>query len=85
MDYRLGILSRSLRGASATWADQLAVEARRRGYDLDGRVYQVAATLADEAGNTATATAITGFRTIGDRVIEDRGSRIEDRGSRDCA
>ena len=54
----LGIPSRSLKGASAMWADQLAVEARRRGYDLDGRVYQVVATLADEAGNTATATAI---------------------------
>jgi sialidase-1 len=53
----LGIPSRSLKGASATWADQLAVEARRRGYDLDGRVYQVVAVLADEAGNTATATA----------------------------
>ena len=54
----LGIPSRSLKGASAMWADQLAVEARRRGYDLDGRVYQVVATLADEAGNTATATAL---------------------------
>jgi hypothetical protein len=54
----LGIPSRSLKGASATWADLLAVEARRRGYDLDGRVYHVVATLADEAGNTATATAI---------------------------
>src|SRR5215475_5864105 len=53
----LGILSRLLKGASAAWADQLAVEARRRGYDLDGRVYQVVATLVDVAGNTATATA----------------------------
>jgi uncharacterized lipoprotein YddW (UPF0748 family) len=54
----LGIPSRSMKGASATWADQLAVEASRRGYDLDGRVYQVVATLTDVAGNTATATAI---------------------------
>jgi len=53
----LSIPSRSLKGASAAWADQLAVEARRRGYDLDGRVYQVVATLVDMAGNTATATA----------------------------
>jgi uncharacterized lipoprotein YddW (UPF0748 family) len=53
----LSIPSRSLKGASAAWADQLAVEARRRGYDLDGRVYQVVATLVDVAGNTATATA----------------------------
>jgi hypothetical protein len=36
----------------------LEVEARRHGYDLDGRVYQVVATLVDVAGNTATATAI---------------------------
>src|SRR5262245_20432982 len=54
----LGVPSRSLGGGSATWADQLAVEAMRRGYDLDGRVYQVVATLVDVAGNTATATAI---------------------------
>jgi uncharacterized lipoprotein YddW (UPF0748 family) len=54
----LGIPSRLLKGSSATWADQLAVEARRRGYDSDGRVYQVMATLVDAAGNTATATAI---------------------------
>src|SRR5262245_3165105 len=54
----LGIPSRSLKGVSAAWADQLAVEAARRGDDLDGRVYQVVATLVDVAGNTATATAI---------------------------
>jgi len=54
----LGVPSRSLGGGSATWADQLAVEAMRYGYDLDGRVYQVVATLADVAGNTATATVI---------------------------
>jgi len=53
----LSIPSRSLKGVSAAWADQLAVEARRHGYDLDGRVYQVVATLVDMAGNTATATA----------------------------
>jgi uncharacterized lipoprotein YddW (UPF0748 family) len=54
---QLSIPARSLKGASAAWADQLVVEARRRGYDLDGRVYQVVATLVDVAGNTATATA----------------------------
>jgi len=54
----LGIPSRSLKGVSSAWADQLAVEARRSGYDLDGRVYQVVATLVDVAGNTASATAI---------------------------
>jgi len=54
----LGIPSRLLNGGSATWADQLEVEARRHGYDSDGRVYQVVATLVDVAGNTATATAI---------------------------
>jgi hypothetical protein len=54
----LGVPLRSLNGDSATWADQLSVEARRNGYDLDGRVYQVVATLSDVAGNTATATVI---------------------------
>lgn len=54
----LGVPLRSLNGDSATWADQLSVEARRNGHDLDGRVYQVAATLTDVAGNTATATVI---------------------------
>ncbi|MGH9754704.1 MAG: family 10 glycosylhydrolase [Blastocatellia bacterium] len=61
----LGIPSRLLGGGSATWTDQLAVEARRNGYDSDGRVYQVVATLADVAGNTTTATAII-------RVSHDR-------------
>jgi uncharacterized lipoprotein YddW (UPF0748 family) len=54
----LGVTPRSLDGGSSTWADQLSVEARRHGYDLDGRVYQVVATLTDVAGNTATATVI---------------------------
>src|SRR5262245_8559684 len=54
----LGVPSRLLGGGSATWADQLAVEASRNGYDLDGRVYQALATLTDVAENTATATAI---------------------------
>lgn len=53
-----GIPLRLLSGGSATWADQLAVEARRNGYVSEGRVYQVVATLADVAGNTATATVI---------------------------
>ncbi|HZF38988.1 MAG TPA: hypothetical protein VE715_09200 [Blastocatellia bacterium] len=54
----LGIPSRLLNGGSVTWADQLSVEARRNGADLDGRIYQVVATLTDVAGNTATATVI---------------------------
>jgi hypothetical protein len=54
----LGIPLRLLNGGSASWADQLAVEASREGYDLNGRVYRVVATLDDVAGNTATATAI---------------------------
>ncbi|HEY8461468.1 MAG TPA: carboxypeptidase-like regulatory domain-containing protein, partial [Blastocatellia bacterium] len=54
----LGIPLRSLSGGTATWADQLRVEARRHGHDFDGRVYKVAATIADVAGNTSTATAI---------------------------
>src|SRR5262245_14982955 len=54
----LGILPRLLNGGSATWADQLAVEISGNGYDLDGRAYQAVATLADVAGNTATAKAI---------------------------
>lgn len=54
----LDIPVRSLNGSSATWADQLSVEASRNGYDLDGRGYQVVATLTDVAGNIATATVI---------------------------
>lgn len=54
----LGIPSRSLNGGSATWEDRFCVEARRKGYDRDGRVYQVVATLTDVAGNTSTATVI---------------------------
>jgi uncharacterized lipoprotein YddW (UPF0748 family) len=53
-----GVPLRLLSGGGATWIDQLAVEARRNGYDLDGRVYQVVATLSDVAGNTTTATAV---------------------------
>src|SRR5262249_28696228 len=54
----LDIPARSLDGGSATWADQLSVKARRHGYDLDGRVYRVVATLTDVAGNTASAMVI---------------------------
>jgi hypothetical protein len=54
----LGIPSRLLNGGSGAWADQLSVEASRNGDDLDGRVYQVVATLTDVAGNTSTATVI---------------------------
>ncbi|HEX6623759.1 MAG TPA: family 10 glycosylhydrolase [Pyrinomonadaceae bacterium] len=52
----LSVPFRSLSGASASWADALAVEARREGDDLDGRLYHVTATLTDAAGHTATAT-----------------------------
>jgi uncharacterized lipoprotein YddW (UPF0748 family) len=54
----LGIPLRSLNGGSATWNDQLSVEARRNGKDLDGRAYQLVATITDVAGNTSTATVI---------------------------
>ena len=52
----LAIPVRALAGASASWADSLAVEARREGGDADGRVYRVVATLRDAAGNTTTQT-----------------------------
>ncbi len=52
----LSVPFRALSGASASWADALAVEARREGDDLDGRLYRVTATLTDAAGHTATAT-----------------------------
>ncbi|HEU0184326.1 MAG TPA: family 10 glycosylhydrolase [Blastocatellia bacterium] len=48
----------TMSGVSAAWTDQLSVEARRDGEDLDGRVYQVVATITDVAGNTSTATVI---------------------------
>jgi len=47
---------RTLSGGSANWSEVLAVEARREGTDLDGRLYVVIATLTDVAGNTTTAT-----------------------------
>ncbi|HEY6401147.1 MAG TPA: family 10 glycosylhydrolase [Blastocatellia bacterium] len=48
----------TMSGGSAAWTDRLSVEARRDGEDLDGRVYQVVATITDVAGNTSTATVI---------------------------
>jgi hypothetical protein len=53
----LNIPTRTLSGNSASWTDLLIVEARRRGNDLDGRLYRVTATIMDAAGNTSTATA----------------------------
>ena len=53
----LAIPARALGGASASWTDQLGVEARRDGSDLDGRRYRVTATLTDAAGHTSTASA----------------------------
>ena len=47
---------RTLSGGSANWSEVLAVEARREGTDLDGRLYVVIATLTDLAGNTTMAT-----------------------------
>jgi hypothetical protein len=52
----LGVPTRALSGNSANWLDRLVVEARRRGDDRDGRLYQVQATVTDAAGHTATAT-----------------------------
>jgi len=52
----LGIPTRALSGGSASWLDTLIVEARRRGDDRDGRLYQVHATVKDAAGNTTTTT-----------------------------
>ena len=43
---------RSLSGSSTTWNETLAVESRREGTDLNGRLYVVVATLTDTAGNT---------------------------------
>ena len=45
---------RSLSGSSTNWNETLAVEARREGTDLNGRLYVVTATLTDTAGNTTT-------------------------------
>ena len=52
----LNLPLRSLTGSSSSWTEALAVEARREGTDLDGRLYVVVATLTDVAGNTTTAT-----------------------------
>ena len=52
----LNIPTRTLTGSLASWADVLAVEARREGKDKNGRTYVVVATLKDVAGNTVTAT-----------------------------
>jgi uncharacterized lipoprotein YddW (UPF0748 family) len=52
----LNIPLRGLTGSSSSWSEALAVEARREGTDLDGRIYTVVATLTDVAGNSTTAT-----------------------------
>jgi uncharacterized lipoprotein YddW (UPF0748 family) len=52
----LSIPTRSLSGNSASWTETLLVEARRKGEDLDGRLYTVTATVTDVAGLTSTAT-----------------------------
>ena len=53
----LSIPLHTLSGTPVQWTDSLAVEASRRGNDLDGRLYRVVATITDLAGNTATASA----------------------------
>ena len=55
----LNIPLRGLTGSSTSWTEALAVEARREGTDLDGRIYTVVATLTDVAGNSTTATITT--------------------------
>ena len=52
----LSIGTRTLSGATANWAELLAVEARRNGNDRDGRLYTIVATITDVAGRTSTAT-----------------------------
>jgi hypothetical protein len=52
----LNLPLRGLTGSSSSWTEVLAVEARREGTDLDGRIYIVVATLTDVAGNSTTAT-----------------------------
>jgi uncharacterized lipoprotein YddW (UPF0748 family) len=52
----LNLPLRGLTGSSTSWSEALAVEARREGTDLDGRIYTVVATLTDVAGNLTTAT-----------------------------
>jgi len=64
----LNIPTRTLSGNSALWTDSLIVEASRRGNDSDGRLYRVAATIVDAAGNSSTSTA--------DIIIQhDRGNQ----------
>jgi len=53
----LSIPTRTLTGNSAGWTEALTVEASRHGDDRDGRLYRVTATVTDQAGHTATATA----------------------------
>ena len=48
--------NRSLSGNSANWIESLLVEARRNGDDLDGRRYNIVATITDVAGRTSTAS-----------------------------
>ncbi len=52
----LNIVPRSLSGNSAKWTERLAVEARRKGDDPDGRIYRIKAVITDKAGNAASAT-----------------------------
>ena len=61
----LSIGTRPLSGASANWAETLAIESRRNGDDLDGRLYTIVATITDASGRTSTAETTV-------RVLHDR-------------
>jgi hypothetical protein len=68
----LNLPLRSLTGSSSSWTEALAVEARREGTDLDGRMYSVIATLTDLAGNSTTATI---------KIVVPHDQRIENESS----
>ena len=52
----LSIAPRALNGNEATWSEVIALEARRNGGDLDGRLYRILITVTDAAGLTSTYT-----------------------------
>ena len=64
----LSIDARLLSGATANWAEELLVEARRNGDDRDGRLYTITATVTDVAGRTSTAE--TSVRILHDQRPE---------------
>ena len=50
--------ARMLSGTRATWRDSVALEARRDGFDADGRHYRILATVTDVAGRTTVSTVV---------------------------